>query len=107
MTHPNILKIQNLTHDNKNYYIISELMEGGELFGRLANKDANITEKVAANILKQVLLAVNYMHTPLEGKPTIAHRDLKPENILLESKDLKNFNIKIADFGFGSFIGSD
>ena len=82
-------------------------MEGGELFGRLANKDANITEKVAANILKQVLLAVNYMHTPLEGKPTIAHRDLKPENILLEFKDLKNFNIKIADFGFGSFIGSD
>jgi serine/threonine protein kinase len=34
----------------------------------------------------------------------ITHRDLKPENILLESKDVDNLSVKIADFGFSCFF---
>ena len=30
----------------------------------------------------------------------MAHRDLKPENILLESADMDNISVKLADFGF-------
>ena len=30
----------------------------------------------------------------------ITHRDMKPENILLVSRDMSNFDIKIADLGF-------
>jgi len=33
-------------------------------------------------------------------RKNITHRDLKPENILLESRDLDNLDVKIADFGF-------
>jgi translation initiation factor 2-alpha kinase 4 len=29
----------------------------------------------------------------------IIHRDLKPSNIFLDKNDLKNVNIKLADFG--------
>lgn len=47
-------------------------------------------------------MALNYMH-----KQNIAHRDLKPENILLESKEISNLNIKIADFGFSCFYDPD
>ena len=78
ITHPHILHFQNLLHDRKNYYVISEVMEGGELFGWIANKDVMITEKDAAHILEQILKAVNHMHTPQEGKEIMAHRDLKP-----------------------------
>ena len=52
------------------------------------------SEKDAAKIIHQVLLALNYMH-----KRNIVHRDIKPENILLESRDIHNINIKITDFG--------
>ena len=34
----------------------------------------------------------------------IVHRDMKPENVLLVSKDMKNFEVKLADFGFARFF---
>lgn len=56
-----------------------------------------MTEKLAAKIMKNVLMAVAYCHSQ-----NIMHRDLKPENILLEfhsSNDKENFSIKLIDFG--------
>lgn len=34
----------------------------------------------------------------------IVHRDIKCDNILLDSKDLNDFIIKLADFGFSKYI---
>lgn len=53
-------------------------MHGGELFDRLYQV-GHFTEAKAANIIKQVLMGLNYLHQQL-----ICHRDLKPENIMLE-----------------------
>lgn len=51
-------------------------------------------------IAEQLLLAVDYMSCC-----GIVHRDLKPENILLNnSKNSKEFDIRIADFGFSCLI---
>jgi calcium-dependent protein kinase len=52
----------------------------------------------AANIVKQVLSAVNYCHSK-----NIVHRDLKPENLLLDSK-CSNPVIKVIDFGTSQFF---
>ena len=35
-SHPNIIRIVDLVEDNDNYYIISEVVKGGELFKRLS-----------------------------------------------------------------------
>ena len=35
-SHPNIIRIIELFEDNHNYYIVSELVKGGELFQRLS-----------------------------------------------------------------------
>ena len=52
-------------------------------------------------MIKQVLLALNFMH-----KKNIMHRDLKPENLLCEENadDVNNDEIyeKLTDFGFAT-----
>mmetsp|Transcript_34635 Transcript_34635/g.52970 ORF Transcript_34635/g.52970 Transcript_34635/m.52970 type:complete len:268 (+) Transcript_34635:26-829(+) len=97
-SHPNIMSVNELLEDDNNFYIVTELLEGGELFDRII-EEQQFDEQKAAYLLKQVLLAINYMH-----QKNITHRDLKPENILLESKDKKKLEVKISDFGFSCFF---
>ena len=74
--------------------MVTELVEGGDLFSEIERRK-NLSEKLAANIMKQLLSAILYCH-----KRGIVHRDLKPENILIEkSKDSSELNIKVIDFG--------
>ena len=47
--------------DEKNYYVVSELVNGGELFKRLT-KLTKFTEVQAADIVQQIMLGLNYMH---------------------------------------------
>lgn len=34
-SHPNIMSVNEILEDSSNYYIVSELLEGGELFDRI------------------------------------------------------------------------
>ena len=49
--HPHIVKIFEMYEDSKNYYIVSELLSGGELF-EVISMMANFNEKIAANLIK-------------------------------------------------------
>jgi len=99
LIHPNIMQIFEFYEDKKNFYIITEFCEGGELFDKVVEK-GNFKENEAAGIMKQLLSAINYIH-----KNNIVHRDLKPENILLDTK--KNNIIKIIDWGTARFFDKD
>lgn len=63
--------------EGSDFYIVTELVEGGELFDRIVSK-AHYTEKEARDLIKSLLETLNYMHTT-----GVVHRDLKPENLLL------------------------
>ena len=95
-SHPNIMEVYEFLEDDNYYYIVSELLEGGELNARVA-KIGCYNEKKAAYILKQILMAVNYLHNN-----NVMHRDLKGSNILLVSDDLDCIDVKLADFGFSA-----
>jgi calcium-dependent protein kinase len=95
LIHPNIMQIFEFYEDKKNFYIITEFCEGGELFDKIVEK-GSFTEAEAAGAMKQLLSAVNYIHSN-----SIVHRDLKPENILLDTK--KQNIIKIIDWGTARF----
>jgi calcium-dependent protein kinase len=99
LDHPNIMRIFEIFEEKGKYIIISELLEGGELFERIS--DESFSERDAAKIMKQVFSAVVYCH-----KHGVVHRDLKPENLVYDSKK-KEANLKVIDFGTARIIKPD
>lgn len=94
LSHPNIMQIFEFYDDAINFYIVSELCLGGELFDKISEKGI-FSEAEAAKLVKQILSALAYSHTN-----NIVHRDLKPENILLDTKNEDSI-IKLIDWGGG------
>lgn len=76
-----------------------ELLDGGELFQELVERNTGFNENDTRNIMKQVGEAVRYLHENCG----IVHRDIKLENLLC-SKSLDC--IKLADFGLSKVIWS-
>jgi len=99
LDHPNVVKLLEAYESKASVYLVMELVTGGELFDRIVEK-GSYTEKDAADLIKQVLSAVAYMHS--EG---VVHRDLKPENLLYASSD-EDSKIMISDFGLSKMEDS-
>lgn len=99
MNHEHIIRLFDVFDETTYYYLVTELMLGGELFDRIVTK-AFYNEKEARDVCKILFGALDYCH-----QKDVAHRDLKPENLLLVSKT-NDKNIKIADFGFAKRVTS-
>lgn len=98
LTHPNIVRLYEVYKDKKYIYLVMELCSGGELFDRIVEEsekhdgESAFDEKDAAAYMKQILEAINYLHSQ-----DFVHRDIKPENFLLSERS--NSEIKVIDFG--------
>ena len=99
--------------------ILTEYLEGGELFQRISSPDYNLTEAKCRDFTRQILKAVDFIHSR-----RIIHLDLKPQNIVLCRKPSKAANgsaaqenanlskelkccdeLKIIDFGLARALG--
>uniref|UniRef100_A0A8K9Y3A0 Calcium/calmodulin-dependent protein kinase IGa n=1 Tax=Oncorhynchus mykiss TaxID=8022 RepID=A0A8K9Y3A0_ONCMY len=90
--HDNVIGLEDFYETQTHYYLVMQLVSGGELFDRIIDRGV-YTEKDASQLVRQVLQAVNYLH-----ENSIVHRDLKPENLLYFDSD-ENSKIMISDFG--------
>ncbi|XP_054465585.1 calcium/calmodulin-dependent protein kinase IGb [Anoplopoma fimbria] len=98
--HDNVVGMEDLYESQTHFYLIMELVAGGELFDRILDRGV-YSEKDASSVIKQVLEAVSYLHDS-----GIVHRDLKPENILYYSQE-ENSKIMISDFGLSKMVDND
>jgi serine/threonine protein kinase len=100
--HPNIVKIIDVFSGPHYYYVVMELLEGGNLKSQISTSTM-FSEMKVKNIVHQILSALNYLH--LEN---IMHRDLKTENIMLEQSlyDCADHEVcaKITDFGMATYV---
>lgn len=98
LRHPNIISLEEVFDEPENIYLVLELVTGGELFDQIVSRGM-YSERDAANIVRQILEAVAYMH-----ENGIAHRDLKPENLLLSGTN--SDVVKVTDFGLSKDFGT-
>lgn len=92
LTHPNIVRLHAFIRADTSYYLIFDLVTGGELFEDIVAREY-YSETDASHCIQQVLQSVQHCH-----ENHIVHRDLKPENLLLSSKE-RGAIVKLADFG--------
>lgn len=93
LNHPNVVKLVEVFDNGFELYLVMELLTGGELFERVANRGA-YSEVDAAAACGQMCQAIDYLHT----RPApIVHFDLKPENWLYLTPT--SDQLKLVDFG--------
>ena len=80
--------------------MFQNLVTAGDLFSYLERKDGKLLEVEAAVIIRQVLVALAFLHDK-----NIIHRDLKPDNILMTSLATGS-RVVLTDFGAARSIGN-
>jgi len=94
LDHPNLLKAIELFQDSKRFFLVTEYLQGGELFHQIinhANGGTLFTEEESATIVEQVLRGLRYLH-----QNKLIMMDLKPQNILFQATS--TVLVKLIDF---------
>mmetsp|Transcript_7381 Transcript_7381/g.13115 ORF Transcript_7381/g.13115 Transcript_7381/m.13115 type:complete len:849 (-) Transcript_7381:86-2632(-) len=107
-THANIVRMVDSLEKDEFFYLVLELVSGGDLFSALMHRAGprpRLLEKEAAFVFSQLLEGLAFLH----GRGVV-HRDLKLENILIASETRDGpyvlYRVKITDFGLSKAIGS-
>jgi cyclin-dependent kinase-like len=79
-------------------YLVFEFMDKN-LLEVLEEKPDGLSRDSVKFFIFQLLRAVDHFHNQ-----NVMHRDIKPENLLINSKTSE---LKVCDFGFARFIGSE
>ncbi len=97
LSHPNIVKVMDVSFGDNFQYIVMEYIDGITLKEYIQRTGA-LPWKNALYFIVQTLHALQHAHD--KG---IVHRDVKPQNIML----LRDGTIKVTDFGIARFARSE
>ncbi|OCT50699.1 protein-serine/threonine kinase [Cladophialophora carrionii] len=93
ISHPNIIGIEKVYITDNTMYIMQEIVTAGDLFSYIESKNGKLLEVEAAVIIRQVLMALSFLH-----RKNIVHRDIKPDNVLMTSL-AAGCRVILTDFG--------
>lgn len=77
LKHDNITELLEFIDTPKYYFIVLELVPGGELFHQIVRL-TYFSEDLSRHVILQVAHAIQYLHE----EAGVVHRDIKPENLL-------------------------
>jgi serine/threonine protein kinase len=91
--HDNVIEVYDVGRtDEGRPYLVTELLEGNDLGGRL-KEVGKFERQLAVHVVRQVCAALEASH-----EQNVVHRDMKPENLFLLG-DRERPHVKILDFG--------
>lgn len=96
LSHPNIVSIYDVGHEQNTYYIVMELVQGKTL-KQIISEDGVLPWKWSLNIAIQIASALETAH-----KNNIIHRDIKPHNIIITEDGIA----KVTDFGIAKAVSN-
>ena len=96
---PFIVNIKSAFQDETKLYIVSEFLQGGDLFFHLHEKRYTVFPEIKARFyIMELVIALDFLH-----QNNMIYRDLKPENILLDSQG----HDKLTDFGLSKIFENE
>ena len=101
LEHPNITQLYDYKEDQYNFYLVLEYCKGGTLFAKIADL-SEMTENLAAEICRQILSTIVYLHSK-----SYLYRNLSPDVLLLEAGDtsiVDGFNLKLVNIDLQSAL---
>ena len=100
VSHPNIIRLEEVIESPDCLVLILELAEGGDLYDQII-KESVLEESLARTYFQQITEAIHYLHSK-----QICHRDLKPENVMVCSSSSLNGNpvLKLTDLGLSKLV---
>lgn len=97
LSHPNIVKVFDVSFGDRIQYIVMEYIDGITLKEYIEHQKV-INWKEAVHFTVQILEALQHAH-----EKGVVHRDIKPQNIIL----LQDGTIKVTDFGIARLTTSE
>ena len=96
LTHPNIVSVYDVGHEDNIYYIVMELIQGKTL-KQIISESGILPWKWSVTIAIQIASALEAAH-----KNNIVHRDIKPHNIIITEDGVA----KVTDFGIAKAVSN-
>mmetsp|Transcript_50183 Transcript_50183/g.117859 ORF Transcript_50183/g.117859 Transcript_50183/m.117859 type:complete len:490 (-) Transcript_50183:109-1578(-) len=97
LRHPGIVRLLGVCVEPPHFYLVQELVPGGNIFDLLHKRGKRLTYGQVLQTALQIADAMAYLHDK-----KIVHRDLKPQNCLLDDKGV----VKLCDFGLARMKSS-
>nr|WP_157529202.1 serine/threonine-protein kinase [Kibdelosporangium sp. MJ126-NF4]CEL22198.1 serine/threonine protein kinase [Kibdelosporangium sp. MJ126-NF4]CTQ92979.1 serine/threonine protein kinase [Kibdelosporangium sp. MJ126-NF4] len=97
LSHPNVVTLHDIAHENGDPYVVMELVPGSSL-AHLLRALGPLDMTQAAAVAEAVASALQAAH-----QAGITHRDVKPANVLIATDG----RIKLADFGIARNISEN
>ncbi len=101
LRHGNIAQVLDFRHDDGQYYLLLEFVDGPSLVRVLEDahtRGSRLPHAVTALVLSEVARALDYAHRKRDeqGQPLgVIHRDISPSNVLVS----RDGEVKLTDFG--------
>lgn len=98
LSHPNIVKLENVIQQDKKLYLVFEFLDLdlGRYIDNMYRLKKIINPMLVKSYLFQLVAGIAFCHSH-----NVLHRDLKPQNLLIDREG----TLKLADFGLARAFG--